>query len=684
MKDFLDELDMELSWTDNLDISDDDNIVKNEDFVEQKAEKTTEEKTEKREILVVKNTEKKEFSKQNNIKNSNPNQNNKYNNQNQNNNKSNNTKQISKNPDAEIKWKFISKFPDTKFYLPSLRQWYTRYMPIWGNNETGAKNMWMVQYDEDIILIDCWVQFADPDMLGVNYSIPDVSFLTKYKKNIKWFLITHAHLDHIGSLKHVMPALGMPTLYGTRFTLWLIRKIFEEAGLLPYATLIEVDAHSSEKIKIWKFKVEFFNVNHSVPDCAWIYLESDGWTKLVHTWDFKIDHTPAIDKPADLDRIAEIGKRWISMLLSDSTGSIRKWFSMSEKNVWEELEKIVSNHTRGRLIIATFSSWISRIQQLIDICEKHDKTIFLSGRSMVENVAIAKELWYLNIKQGIVKKMTPKNTEWIAPHKQIIITTWSQWEEFSALSRMAEWKHTSVEIIKWDTVIFSSSIVPGNEKSVISIINRLIRLWANVITKDDWEVHTGWHAFQEEQKIMLQLVKPKYFMPIFWDLYFRTLHKNTAMDTGFKEDNILMLDNGNMVDFAPNNWNVFKSRIKAPIQELVIDGYGMWLANSHVIQAREKMMNSWVLVVTFKVDKKTKTILWHMKLESRGLVYLDEVRYIHRLIIKKARELYENTVKDVPDMEEKDLLKIIRTDLEKFLLHKLDREPMIIPMLIEV
>ncbi len=686
MKDFLDELDIELSWTDNSDISSDDNAVENEDFVEQKAEKTAEEKTEKREILVVKNTEKKDFSKSNFNKNpnQNPNQNNKNHNPNQNNNKNVSISQKPKNPDAEVKGKFISKFPDTKFYLPALRQGYTRYMPIWGNNETGAKNMWMVQYDEDIILIDCWVQFADPDMLGVNYSIPDVSFLTKYKKNIKWFLITHAHLDHIWSLKHVMPALGMPTLYGTRFTIWLIKKIFEEAGLLAHATLIEVDAHSAEILKIWKFKVEFFNVNHSVPDCAWIYLESEGGTKIVHTWDFKIDHTPAIDKPADLDRISEIGKRWISMLLSDSTGSIRKWFSMSEKNVWEELEKIVSNHTRGRLIIATFSSWISRIQQLIDICEKHDKTIFLSGRSMVENVNIAKELWYLNIKQGIVKKMTPKNTEWIAPHKQIIITTGSQWEEFSALSRMAEWKHTSVEIIKWDTVIFSSSIVPGNEKSVISIINRLIRLWANVITKDDWEVHTGWHAFQEEQKIMLQLVKPKYFMPIFWDLYFRTLHKNTAMDTGFREDNILMLDNGNMVDFAPNNGNVFKSRIKAPIQELVIDGHGMWLANSHVIQAREKMMNSWVLVVTFKVDKKTKAILWHMKLESRGLVYLDEVRYIHRLIIKKARELYENTVKDVPDMEEKDLLKIIRTDLEKFLLHKLDREPMIIPMLIEV
>ncbi len=666
MKDFLDELDQELDGTTNT--NSDDNKV------EQKVEKKDNTKREWRKVTLVLKKDQKNETKDNVVK-----QNTK-----QNTKRKDNNKWAYRNSDWEIRWKFNSNFPETKFYLPSLRKGYTRYMPVWGNNETWAKNMWMVQYGDDIVLIDCWVQFADKDMLWVNYSIPDVSFLTKYKKEIKGMLITHAHLDHIGSLKHVLPALGMPPIYGTRFTLGLIRKSLEEAGLIPHATLIEIDASTGDKFKVGSFSVEYFNVNHSVPDCAWIYLESEGGTKMVHTWDFKIDHTPAIDKPADLDRIKAIWDRDISLFLSDSTGSTRKGFSMSEKNVWEELERIVSNHTKGRLIIATFSSWISRIQQLVDICEKYDKTIFLSGRSMIENVAIAKELGYLSIKQGIVKKMTPKNTEWVAPHKQIVVTTGSQWEEFSALSRMAEWRHTAVEIVRWDTIIFSSSIVPGNEKSVIWIINKLIKLWAKVITKDDWEVHTWGHAFQEEQKIFLDLIKPKYFMPIFWDLYFRTVHANTAIWEGFKEENILMLDNGNMVDFAPNNGNVFKSRIKAPIQELVIDGHGMWLANSHVIKAREKMMNAWVLVVAFKVDKKTKAILGYIKLETRGLVYLEEVRFIHRMIIKKSRDVYENTIKDVPDMDEKDLVKILRTDLEKFLLHKLDREPMIIPMVTEV
>lgn len=582
----------------------------------------------------------------------------------------------------EFMWKFASKFPETKFYLPSLREGYTRYIPIWWNNETWAKNMWMVQYWEDILLIDCWVQFADADMLWVNYSIPDVSFLTKYTDKIKGFIITHAHLDHIWALKHILPALNYPILYWTKFTLWLIKKSIEEAWFLSKMTFIEVDAWSEELINIWQFKVEFFRVNHSVPDCAWLYIESPSWVKFVHTWDFKIDFTPAIDKPADLSRIWAIWRRWITMFLSDSTGSTRKWFSKSEKDVWETLDKIVKNHTKWRLIIATFSSWISRIQQLIDICDTYWKTIFLSWRSMVENVAIAKELGYLKIKPHVVKKMSPKATQWIAPHNQVIITTWSQWEQFSALARMAEWKHATLEIVKWDTIVFSSSVVPWNEKSVVWIINKIIKLWADVITKDDWEVHTGWHAFQEEQKIMLKLVNSKYFMPIFWDLYFRTVHKNTAMSIWVKEEDVLMLDNWNIIDFSPK-WIVFKSKIKVPIQEIVIDWHWMWTATSHVIKARDKMMRSWVLVICYKIDTKTKAILWHIKLETRGFVYLEEVRFIHKSVIKKAKDVYENTIKDIPDIDEKDLLKIIRTDMEAFLLKRIDRAPMIIPMFIE-
>lgn len=583
-----------------------------------------------------------------------------------------------------LKQTMMSNFPEVKFYLPSIRPGYTRFIPVGWNNETWAKNMNMFQYGDDILLVDCGIQFAEPDMLGANCSIPDISFLLPYKKNIKGLIITHAHLDHIWALKHILPALDFPTIYGTKLTIWIVKKWLEENKILHLQSFVEVNTDNNELIPIWDhFKCEFFRVNHSVPDCAWVYITTPGGFKAVHTWDFKIDFAPEIDKPADLARIWEYGRKWVTLFLSDSTGSTRKWFSTSEKEIGATLEKIIAHHTKGRLIITIFSSWISRVQQIINACEAYDKYVFLSGRSMVENVAISKELGYLKAKPGTIKKMSPKTTEWIPLEKQVIITTWSQWEEFSALSRMAEWKHASIEIMAWDTIIFSSSVVPGNERSVIGVINKLIRLGANVITKDDREVHTWGHAFQEEQKIMLNLVQPKYFMPIYGDLYFRNAHKNTAMSMWMKQEDILLLDNGQIVDFGPDS-KVFKSKIKAPIQDIIIDGHGIGTLTSHVIQAREKMMNAWVLVLLFKVDAKTKAILGPLKVESRGLVYLDEVRIIHKIIIKKAKSIYENTIKDVPEIEEKDLVKIIKSDLEAFLLQKIDRSPMVVPMILEV
>ena len=577
----------------------------------------------------------------------------------------------------------VIEFPETKFFLPTLREGYTRYIPIGWNNEIGAKNMSMIQYEDDIILIDCGVQFAEPDMYGADYSVPDVSFLTKYTKNIKGFLITHAHLDHIGALKNILPVLDMPTLYGTKLTLGLIKKSVEEAGLMSYATFIEIDAGVENTTKIGKFSVEFFSVNHSIPDCAWLYIETPGGAKFVHTGDIKIDHTPRLDKPADFERYEAIGNRGVTLMLGDSTGSTTKGFSMSEKEVGDTLEKIVSEWTEGRLIIAAFSSWISRVQQLVDIAEKHGKFIFLSGRSMIENIAIAQKLGYITTKKWTIKKLTEKNTSSLPANKQILITTGSQGEEYSALSRMSEGKHNAVTIQSGDTVVFSSSVVPGNERAVWLIINKLIRYGVKIITKSDLPVHTSGHAYQEEQKILVRLFKPKYFMPIYGDLYFRTRHAETAMSVWVKESNILMLDNGHIVDFAPNG-SVFRSKIKVPIQEYIIDGHGMWLTSSHVIQAREQMMNSWVLVLNYQVDRKTRAIIGHIKLETRWLVYVDEVRYIHRIIIKKARESFENTVKDVPDIEEKDLLKLIRSDLESFLQKRIGREPMIIPIISEV
>lgn len=673
MKDFFDDLDNELKGvnTSNNSLNQDDIQIIEDDTVEGEAidvnESFTESSMKSAEAETVASTEekkssfKKEFSR--NTK---------------------DFKEWSNNSDSEftsLKYSLMTNFPETKFYLPTLREGYTRMIPIWGHNEVG-KNMSMYQYGEDIVLIDGGMQFPEADMLGAKYSIPDISFLIPYKDKIKGFIITHGHLDHIGALKHLLPALGMPPVYGTKLTIGFIKKNLEENNLLNSATLIEIDQDKEEFIRMWNWNVEFFRENHSIPDATGIYLESPN-AKIVHTWDFKFDFTPAVDKPADLARIGRIGSRGVTVLMSDSTNATKKWFTKSEKEIGISLEHLIEKGVEGRMIIATFSSLVWRIQQIVEACERHNKTVFLSGRSMVENVRIARDLGFVKSSQSTIKKMTGKATEGIPLNKQVIITTGSQGEEFSALYRIAEGTHPSIEVMPGDTIVLSSTPIPGNERSVVEVMNKLIRLGAKLVTNDNLDIHASGHAAQEEQKIMLNLIRPKNFIPIHGELFMRVAHKNTAMELGHKDENIFLSDNGNILDIAPDG-KIFRSKIQVPLQEIIVDGNGIGTAGSHVIKAREKMMNSWVLVIGFKIDSKTKAIVGPLKIETRGLVYIDEVRQIHKMIIKKAKTVYENTVMDVPEIEEKDLVKIIKADLESYLLQKIDREPMIIPIITEV
>lgn len=666
MKDFFDDLDNELKGVtfnnDDIQIIEDDTVEwENIDLAETFTESTDEVKDDTSNENKAKPAFKKEFSR--------------------------NTKDFKESWDnsdkefASLRHSLMSNFPETKFYLPTLREGYTRMIPIWGHNEVG-KNMSMYQYWEDIVLIDGGMQFPEADMLGAKYSIPDISFLIPYKDKIKGFIITHGHLDHIWALKHLLPALGMPPIYGTKLTIGLIKKSLEENNLLSSSTLIEVDQDKEEFIKMGKWNVEFFRENHSIPDSTGVYLESPH-AKIVHTWDFKFDFTPAVDKPADLARMGRIGQRGLSILMSDSTNATKKWFTKSEKDIGVSLDHLIEKHTEWRMVIATFSSLIGRIQQIVEACEKHGKYVFLSGRSMVENVRIAKDLWFIKASAGTIKKMTWKATEGIPLNKQVIITTGSQGEEFSALYRIAEGTHPSIEVMPGDTIVLSSTPIPGNERSVVDIMNKLIKMGAFVVTNDNLDIHASGHASQEEQKMMLNLMKPKYFMPIHGELFMRVAHKNTAIELGYKDEDVVLTDNGNILDIWPDG-KLFRSKIKVPLQEIIVDGLGIGTAGSHVIKAREKMMNAWVLVIGFKVDSKTKAIVWPLKIETRGLVYLDEVRQIHKMIIKKAKTVYENTVMDVPEIEEKDLVKIIKADLESYLLQKIDREPMIIPLITEV
>jgi len=489
--------------------------------------------------------------------------------------------------------------------LLPLEKGHTRVISIGGNNEVG-KNMLMYEYANEIVIIDAGIQFPENDMLGAKYSLPDVSFLIPSKDLIRGILITHGHLDHIGGLKHLLPALGFPPIYGTKLTLGLIKRQLEDVGILDKTQLRVVNPDVDGIFQIGAhFKAEFFRENHNIPDACGIYLETPTM-RMVHTGDFKFDFTPSIDQPANLSKIGEIGSRGIDLLMSDSTNSLKEGFTQTEADIGEQLHKIISE-AQGRVIIATFSSLIGRIQQIVDSSEKMGRTLFLNGRSMVENVAIGRELGFVRSNPGTIRRLTNK-IEGVPDSKQIVLTTGSQGEEFSGLYRMAYGEHPIVKIKPGDTIVLSSTPIPGNERGVVNLMNELIRLGATLYTKEGMDIHTSGHASREEQKIMINLIRPKHFMPIHGELFMRVAHKKTAMSLGVPEKNVFLMDNGSMLNVDEKR-SIQKIKYKLKLEEIIVDGHGIGIANSHVIEARAQMMKAGVVVVVFQADAKTKEIL---------------------------------------------------------------------------
>lgn len=571
-------------------------------------------------------------------------------------------------------------FPNLKPQtLPPLEKWNTRIVTVGWHNEVG-KNMSMIQYWDEILLIDWWIQFPESNMLGAKYCLPDISFLIPLKNKISWMVITHAHLDHIGWLKHILPTLNFPTIYAPKLTIWLVKKQLEDVGIADKCKLVTINPEIDGMFNVWGFKVELFRQNHNIPDACWIFIQTPS-AKLVYTWDFKFDFTPSIDKPADLTKMGEIGSRWIDLLMSDSTNSLKEWFTQTEADIWVELHKII-NEASWRIVIATFASLIWRIQQIITSAEKTWRTVFLNGRSMVENVRIWRELGYIKCNPNTIRRLT-NAVESVPDDKVIILTTWSQWEEFSWLYRMAYGEHPIIKIRPWDWIVLSSTPIPWNERWVVNLMNELIKLGASLYTKDWMDIHTSWHASREEQKIMLNLIKPKYFMPAHGELFMRVAHKKTAMSLWIPDKNIFLADNWSILDID-GQWVIRKNKYKIKLEEIIVDWQWIGIATSHIIDARAQMMKSWAVVIVFKADEKSKALLGPLKIETRWLAYLDEVREIHRMIIKKARTSYETTLKDIPDIEEKELIKIVKKDVESYLAYKIEREPMVIPIIITV
>jgi ribonuclease J len=549
-----------------------------------------------------------------------------------------------------------------------------RIIPLGGLEEVG-KNIMALEYGNDIVVIDAGMSFAGPEMLGVDFIVPDISYLEARKKKIRGILFTHGHLDHIGAIQYVLPKLGNPPVYANKLALGLIKSRLKEFSLDKSAKLNLVN--ETTKLKLGEFDIEFFRVNHSIPNSMGVYINSPVGS-AVHTGDFKFDHSPAIDKPTDFQRIAEIGKRGIDVLMVDSTNALRPGFCKSEAEVAARLEEIIEK-TKGRLIISSFSSLIGRINQIVNIAARNNRKVFLSGRSMVENVKIAEELGYATYPKGTVRKMNAQVNS-MPPGQVLILTTGAQGETLSALTRMSIGEHAQLKIREGDTVVISASPIPGNELAIVNVINNLYAQGAKVITNNDMDIHVSGHAHQEELKIMYGLIKPKCYVPIHGELYMRRGHIEMIKSVADPSMLATCLDNnGDVLEVSKQG--IRKSKEKVPANDILVDGLGFGDIGSRVIQDRKIMSEDGIVVMLFHAYEESKRLISEPDIISRGFLYLKESEEIAHEVKQVASKAFDQITQQNRKIGLKDLKRELERNISNFVRKRLRREPMIIPII---
>lgn len=551
-----------------------------------------------------------------------------------------------------------------------------RVIPLGGFEEIG-KNMTVFEYGDDIIIVDMGFQFPDEEMLGIDYVIPDTSYLEGRKNKIRGAIITHGHMDHTGAIPYIIPKKFNPPIYTAKLTAEMIKKRQEEFGTVSDLQINVVDP-DKDVIQLGVFRIEFFRVNHNIPDGMGVAIHTPVGL-LVYTGDFKFDHTPVDEKPTDFSKLAKYGGQGVLALFSDSTSVDQQGHSISEQEIGKNLDDIVAD-VKGRLIIASFSSLISRIQQIINAAAKHGRKVAIVGRSMNDNIGIARELEYLKTPKGIFVDI--REAKKLPDHEVVIITTGSQGEEMSGLMRMASGAHKDVRIKKGDTVILSSSPIPGNEFSIVGMMDNLFREGARVIYNKLMDVHTGGHARQEDLKLMIDLIKPKYLVPIHGERHKLVMHGDIAQSIGMKEENILVIDNGQIIEFDQNkNGRVTKEKVSSGY--VMVDGLGVGDVGNIVLRDRQVMSKDGIFVVILTIDRRTGRLLNSPDIISRGFVYMRESEDL----INNARDQIRKSLekKDGTYPSNWSYIKTkIREDIGEFLYKHTQRRPMVLPVVIEV
>jgi ribonuclease J len=543
-----------------------------------------------------------------------------------------------------------------------------------GLGEIG-KNMYVFEYEEDMIIVDMGFMFPDDDMLGVDYIIPDISYLEDKKDRIKGILITHGHEDHIGGIPYLLPKIGAP-IYAPQLTIGLIEGKLDEFNLAQGAGLHVIDPEK-DKIRLGKFEIEWFRVTHSIPDAVGISIKTP-IGRVLTTGDFKIDHSPVDDKNVEINKLAKWGSEGVLLLLSDSTGSEVPGYTISEKSLAETFDRIMDG-SPGRVIVASFSSQINRIQMIINSSKKHGRKLAFVGRSLLKNVEIAVRLGYLKIPADLIVKIEDINR--LPENKVAIMSTGSQGEAMSALSRMASGDHRNVKIKKGDTVVFSSSPIPGNERSVTHVVDDLFRLGANVIfdEKDGDRTHVSGHPGQEELKLMLTLTQPKYFMPMHGERHHLEHHRDLALEVGIANENIFVMDNGDVLEI--NREKALLSDKKVPNGIILVDGLGIGDVGEIVLRDRKAMSTEGIFVVICTVDRKTGRLLTSPDIISRGFIYMRE----NEKLVNNTRNEVRRIIEEGGQPQNWANAKIkVRDKVQDYLYHNTQRRPMVIPVIIEV
>ncbi len=547
-----------------------------------------------------------------------------------------------------------------------------KIIPLGGLNEIG-KNLTVFEYGNDIIVVDCGLAFPDDEMLGVDLVIPDITYLEKNKDKVRALVITHGHEDHIGSIPYFLRKINVP-IYGTKLTLGLIKAKLMEHNLERSTTFKCVKPR--DVIKVGKFKIEFIKVTHSIADSVALAITTPVGTVL-HTGDFKVDYTPIDGERMDLQRLAEIGREGVLLLMSESTNVQRPGHSMSESSVGKEFDRLFTNCNK-RIIVATFASNIHRMQQIINSATKFNRKVAVVGRSMLNVLNIAGELGYLNAPEGTIIDIDKIGI--YNPEQLVILTTGSQGEPMAALSRMSAGEHKKVAITPDDLVIFSSSPIPGNEKSVGRVIDELEKLGAEVIYNQLADVHVSGHAYQEELKLMLSLIQPKYFMPIHGEYRFLKHHGELAVSVGVEKENIFIMENGRILELGENS---AKMTTQVPSGIVLVDGLGVGDVGNIVIRDRQLLSENGMIIVVITLDRRTAKVISGPDIVTRGFVYVRESESLMDEIKELAKKELEKC--DLQNVREWSNIKsAVRESLIHYIYSKTKRQPMILPILMDV